>query len=162
MKTVKFKLPEREIDIVLETIDDTKYSDYIKTSRFRPKGSTSELISQTDSLTLEKEFIADLNYFIERINLRNETSPESAIAALKESCINHINKYGRLKIADLQTYVDCFLHVLVYAFEEQFPNLEMAQKVYGIYQKNIEEEYQQYIKHPEFNPLDPLNLDADI
>ncbi len=110
MKTRNFNLLGNTILINFEEATNNG-KDYIKTDRFRSPGIRASL-GNFDSMTLLSETVSDIQFQINVINSLRRWDAKISLFALRESCENHIVKYGRLILTDLYTYVDCSLHII--------------------------------------------------
>lgn len=139
MKTATFKLLSNTISVQIQKSHLHNYPDYVKTNKFRPK----EFNMDTDSLTLESEFIKDIQYQIDFINQKNIWNANNSLLAFNEACKKHINEYGRLIITDLYTYTDCSLHIIS-AIEKNTP-MKDFNEIYENYVNQIIKFYRNYI-----------------
>lgn len=90
---------------------------FVKTNLYRPaelednsSGPLASLIMASDSLSEKEEFMKDLNAQVLYINSKKDEqlSVQLLFDACCLACSVHINRYGRLLIVDLLTYMDIF------------------------------------------------------
>lgn len=88
---------------------------YVKTNVYRPSelednsSGSLGLIMSADSLSEKEDFTNDVNAQVSYINSKSEPcSAQLLFDACCFACSVHINRYGRLLIVDLLTYMDIF------------------------------------------------------
>lgn len=89
---------------------------FVKTNLYRPSeledkpyGPLASVIMASDSLSEKDEFMNDVNAQVSYINSKSESfSVQLLFDACCFACSVHINRYGRLLIVDLLTYMDIF------------------------------------------------------
>ena len=144
MKEVILRLPSRVIYVKIDLIESGRYKGYVNTERFRPTKYKSSTLTGIQAYTEETEFLSDIEFLVERINSKGSMTPYNLTQSLRESCIRHINKIGRLIIVDLYTYVDCCLHVLS-AYDMGINFNDATQEMYSHYVDKMIAEFKDYI-----------------
>jgi hypothetical protein len=149
MKEVRFTLTNRVIFVKINNFETGQYKGYVDTEVLRPSNRKSTAndnqIVQTISYMLETEFVSDLQFLVDRINARGSMSPFNLTQAFRDSIIRHINGCGRLIIGDLNTYIDCALHILK-AYDGNILVSETSKKeMFEHYLDKIVSEFKDYI-----------------
>lgn len=112
----------------------------------KPSGSLAGAFMGNIDLALKEEFINDLNYQVAYVN--NSSEPEGTqvlFDACCSACHQHVNRVGRLMLADMFSYLDIFA-ILLQACSNM--TNQQIQNIYLQGVKAIGQNMNQYVKCP--------------